>query len=101
MSDQSAGQEGSRQDKSSLFGNAVSILVGVALLAVLLVLRFNYGGKFDIKASDLVLLALPALLWLFASGQIASFKFGASGAITRKQVPFGTSAQISFGRWTR
>jgi hypothetical protein len=34
------------------------------------------GDRYEIKINDILVLVLPFLLWLFATGQISSFEFG-------------------------
>lgn len=61
------------------YGNATFIGVGIALFLLILCLRYALPGQFSVNVADLLLLILPIVLWLLASGQIASFKVGSSG----------------------
>jgi hypothetical protein len=56
--------------------NAIALVIGLALFLLVVVFRSSVDSKFDVSATDLVLLSLPIVLWLLASGQILSLKFG-------------------------
>jgi hypothetical protein len=56
-----------------------AIALGILLFVGATAARAILGKEFEIKPTDLILLTLPALLWLVASGQIQKFKLGTSG----------------------
>src|SRR5712664_4672292 len=56
--------------------NAMALALGLALFLLVVLVRSSVDSKFDVSATDLVLLSLPIVLWLLASGQILSLKLG-------------------------
>jgi hypothetical protein len=54
--------------------NAMALALGLALFLLVVLVRSSVDSKFDVSATDLVLLSLPIVLWLLASGQILSLK---------------------------
>jgi len=80
---------------SSWRGNALALIAGLALVSADVALRYSAPGKFDLKAIDIVLLSLPVLLWLLASGQFETFKIGASGFQVKSAIQRASAKPIS------
>jgi len=56
-----------------------AIALGILILVGDIMVRGNFGEVYAIRPTDLVIVILPAILWLLASGQIQSLKLGTGG----------------------
>jgi hypothetical protein len=74
--------------------SVILIILGIVLFVAFVFLRYHFGGKFDVKGPELVLLVLPAVLWFFASGQIATFKMGTGGLEVKSAVQSAAARPI-------
>ena len=77
-------------------GNVFFLGLGIILLGISVWLRFATAGKLTVGVIDLVLLALPILLWLLASGQLESLKIGSSGFQVKTVIQSAAARPASF-----
>jgi hypothetical protein len=75
-------------------GNYVFLAVGVILAMFVALARSYTGGNFVIRWEELVLLVLPVILWLLASGQLESFKIGSGGLQVKTALQRAALAKI-------
>jgi hypothetical protein len=54
----------------------IAIVIFFALLTVVQFLRMQFGEKFEIRNSDILLALIPVAIWLVTSGQVKVLEFG-------------------------
>ncbi|MEO6550845.1 MAG: hypothetical protein ABIN94_22775 [Ferruginibacter sp.] len=54
----------------------ISILIFVCSIALLVVIRTNNNGKYEIKLTDVIIGLIPIVLWLLLTGRILEFEVG-------------------------
>ena len=64
--------------KEHLSTNAVFISLGIVLALGVSGYREYSGGTFEVRWPELILLIIPIILWLLASGQFESLRISAT-----------------------
>jgi hypothetical protein len=76
--------------------NYVFMTVGILLLAAAASARWWSENKLAVRWEDLLLLVLPTLLWLLASGQLESLKIGSTGLQVKAAVQRAAQQKIEW-----
>ena len=71
------------------------------LLFALVLMRAVSGGRFDVKLGDIVIAAIPLVVWLMITGQLSGFSVGPGGVSVDLADAIRTSAARQVGQQTR
>ena len=72
---------------------SIAIVIFFALLAIVQFLRLQFGERFEIRNSDILLALIPVAIWLVTSGQVKVLEFG--GFKIESAFAQASAAQIS------